>query len=416
LSEALEIELTDQQWEFGATEEPYPLFVAGYGAGKSHAAICRLIAKKLTYPNLNVAYYLPTYDLISTIGFPRFSEMLSLMEIQHVLNKSDKTITVGRGQIIFRTMDNPERIIGYEVADSCVDELDTLPTEKARNVWNKIIARNRQKKKDGAPNTIGVATTPEGYRFVYDMWVKNAKPGYQVIRASTESNSKNLPEGYVDSLKAIYPAELLAAYLEGHFCNLTSGTVYRDYDRNRCDSKEVIKPLEPLFIGQDFNVGEMASAIFVRRPDGLHAVQEITGVYDTPELVRILKERYQPADDYHEIYMYPDASGGSRKTVDASTTDISLLRQAGFQIRADKKNPAVKNRIISTNIAFSKGYARVNATACPQTASTLEQQAYGKNGEPDKAGGLDHLNDAFSYCVSFEYPIVKLSAVSRSAY
>ncbi len=416
MSAALEIELTDEQFEFASSQESHPLFVGGYGSGKSHAAICRIIALKLHYPNLNVAYYLPTYDLISTIGFPRFSEMLALMEIHHVLNKSEKTITVGKGQIIFRTMDNPERIIGYEVADSCVDELDTLPTEKARSVWNKIVARNRQKKLDGEANTIGVATTPEGYRFVYDMWVKNKKDGYQVIRASTESNSKNLPDGYVDSLKAIYPEALLSAYLEGHFCNLTSGTVYRDYDRHRCDSKEYIKPLEPLFIGQDFNVGEMASAIFVRRPDGLHAVKEITGVYDTPELVKILHERYQAPDDHHPIYMYPDASGGSRKTVDASKTDISLLSLAGFNIQADKKNPAVKDRIISTNIAFAKGYVKVNAMNCPQTAATLEQQAYGKNGEPDKAGGLDHLNDAFSYCVSYEYPIVKLSATSRSAY
>lgn len=403
MSGVLDIQLTPQQFDFTDTVKPYPLFVGGYGSGKSHAAICRLIAKKLKYQAQNVAYYLPTYDLISTIGFPRFSEMLAYMQIPHTLNKSDKTITIGKGQIIFRTMDNPERIIGYEVADSCIDELDTLPTEKARNVWNKIIARNRQKKRDGSPNTIGVATTPEGFRFVHEMWVKNPKEGYQVIRASTESNSRNLPAGYIDSLKAIYPEQLLSAYLEGHFVNLTSGTVYRDFDRYRCNSAETIKEKEPLFIGQDFNVGEMASVVFVQRPDGHHAVSELVGVYDTPELVRVLKERYEG----HKLFLYPDASGGSRKTVDASLSDITLLQQAGFSIRANKSNPAVKDRINSVNIAFSKSLMWVNSTNCPHVAASLEQQAYGKNGEPDKASGHDHLNDAFGYVAAQEYPVRK---------
>jgi hypothetical protein len=69
-------------------------------------------------------------------------------------------------------MENPDAIVGYEVADSMVDELDTLPTAKANEVWNKIIARNRQKKPDGTPNSVAVGTTPEGFRFVYEKWQK----------------------------------------------------------------------------------------------------------------------------------------------------------------------------------------------------------------------------------------------------
>lgn len=402
----MNVYLSDPQHEFVCTEEPHPLFVGGYGSGKSHAAICRAVALKLKYPKQTVGYYMPTYDLVRTIGFPRFTELIESLGVEYSLNKTDATITFGNfGQIIFRTMDTPERIIGYEVADSLVDELDTLPAEKARDVWIKIVARNRQKKRDGKPNTIGVATTPEGFRFVHEMWVRDPKPGYQVIRAPTSSNSANLPDGYIDSLRAIYPPELLQAYLDGEFVNMTSGSVYRDYDRDRCASREVIKPGEPLFIGQDFNVGEMASAIFVRRADGLHAVQELTGVYDTPELVQIITDRWHSAG--HKIFIYPDASGNSRKTVDASQSDISILRKSGFMIRAAHSNPAVKDRILAVNGALSSGKVKVNALACPQTARCLEQQAYGRNGEPDKKSGHDHLNDAFGYTVAYEYPITR---------
>ena len=48
------------------------------------------------------------------------------------------------GGFVLRTMDNPERIVGYEAYRAHVDELDTLKAESARKAWNQIIARNRQ--------------------------------------------------------------------------------------------------------------------------------------------------------------------------------------------------------------------------------------------------------------------------------
>ena len=415
MSAALDIPLSDPQWDFASTAAPFPLFVAGYGAGKSHAAICRLLSLKFKYPRLNVAYYLPTYDLVSTIGFPRFTEMLAFMGVRHELNRSEKTISIGKGKVIFRTMDAPERIIGYEVADSCVDELDTLPTEKARDVWNKIIARNRQKKHDGAQNTIGVATTPEGFRFVHEMWEKNKKPGYEVHRASTESNAANLPAGYIDNLRAIYPQNLLDAYINGRFVNLQTGTIYAAYDRKLNDCKDEVQPGEIVFIGMDFNVGHMAAVIHVKR-DGLpRAVDEIVNAYDTPDMIKQVQARFWKwnGNNYErtrQIRVYPDASGGGRRSVNASETDIALLRSAGFVVSAPDANPPVKDRINAMNGMFcnAEGVRRylVNADKCPTYADCLEQQAWGANGEPDKKSGNDHLNDGAGYYIHRDYPII----------
>ena len=41
------------------------------------------------------------------------------------------------------------------------------------------------------------------------------------------------------------------------------------------------KEREPLFVGQDFNVGAMASTVYVKRINGWHAVDQLTGIYDT---------------------------------------------------------------------------------------------------------------------------------------
>jgi hypothetical protein len=40
-------------------------------------------------------------------------------------------------------------------------------------------------------------------------------------------------------------------------------------------------------------------------------------------------------------------------------------------------------------------------------ADCLEQQAYDKNGEPDKKSGKDHQNDATGYPIAYEFPVHK---------
>ena len=78
----------------------------------------------------------------------------------------------------------------------------------------------------------------------------------------------------------------------------------------------------------------MASTIYVKRVLMVwHAVDQLTGIFDTPELCQVLKERYAG----HKITIYPDASGNSRKTVNASESDISLLRRAGFTVKSKFK-------------------------------------------------------------------------------
>lgn len=378
--------------------------VAGFGAGKTKALISRALYLKSNYPNQNIAYYLPTFDLVRNIGFPRFSEELENLSARYKINKVFHTVDIENcGSIIFRSMDTPERIVGYEVADSLVDELDTLKTEQARTAWQKIIARNRQKKPDGSLNTAAVGTTPEGFRFVYEQWGRERKQGYELIKASTYSNRRNLPEGYIEALESTYPSNLLAAYLEGEFVNLTNGAVYPSFDRRLNFTNETIKPNEPLHIGMDFNVGKMAAVVHVLRNDKPHAVMEYVGVLDTPAIIRLIKDRHQG----HKIYLYPDATGKNREANNASVSDISLLRDAGFQIMANPTNPAVKDRILSMNAIIERRDYLVNPDTCPMYVEGLERQAYNKFGEPDKEGGFDHAVDAGGYFITYRYPIMK---------
>lgn len=395
--------LTASQRKFALSGARFPAFVGGFGSGKTAAAMTRAMRLKIQCRTNDIAYYLPTYPLIEDIAFQRFPELCERKKWAYKLNRQAGILEFpGAGRILFRNMEQPHRIVGYEVAHSLIDEIDILPTDKAWAAWRKIMARNRQK--CGMPNTIGVATTPEGFKFVYERWKKKGGPEYELIQAKTAENAQNLPEDYILGLMEDYPSAQIAAYLDGEFVNLTSGSVYAEFDRTLNASGETIQTSEPLHIGVDFNVGVMASVVFVLRDGEPHAVDELMGSADTPALIGAIKSRYPG----HAILVYPDATGKSRKSNNASESDIALLRAAKFNVLVAPSNPAVKDRILAMNQLINANGRRrlkVNVDTCPSFVEALEKQAYDKNGEPDKTSGFDHLNDAAGYFVFYRYPV-----------
>lgn len=401
----LPVTLTRPQAEFLQSQAKYPAFVGGFGSGKTQTLGIRAIGDAAHGASALVGIYAPTYDLLKLVNMTRIQLLLSEYGIRYKMHTQDKAIYTshpGMGDFIFRTLDDPARIVGYETFRAHVDEIDTLKTEHARSAWNQVIARNRQRLESGAHNQACAYTTPEGFRFTHERWVVKGGSGYEIFHAPTYSNPF-LPDDYIDGLRKSYPGPLIEAYIEGKFVNLTSGTIYSSFNRESCRSRETIRPTERLLIGQDFNVGEMASVVLVYRGNDLHAVDEIMGGLDTPALLETLAERYES----HKVSVYPDASGKSRKTIDASRSDLTLIKAAGHRVVVDHRNPAVRDRIVAVNHGFAAGRLFVNTDSCPNLTRALEQQAYAANGEPDKGSGFDHPNDALGYVVAKEMPVRK---------
>jgi len=404
----LKREVLPHQYKMIYSESTYPALVSGFGAGKSEALVMKALKQLFEIPNCAIAIYEPTVDLIKRIMYPRFEEILAATGLTYRLNKSEGIIQIARvGTIIFRSLENPSRIIGYEVHHSHIDELDTLDEEKAEEAWQKVISRNRKRVPVGHKNTVSVYTTPEGYRFTYKRWVKRRKEEieqkghskYELIQGSTYDNPF-LDEDYVSNLENSYPSNLIQAYLHGQFVNLESGQVYNEFDMHLNNTTLTLpNSSETLHIGVDFNVNHMSAVVGLKRGEKLYIVDEISDQTDTPTLINTLHSKY----DGHGIIVYPDASGNSRKTVDASKSDIGLLKDAGFIISAPTKNPAVRDRIVSVNsmLKNAKGDRRllINTTTCPHLTDNLNEQAYDKMGSPIKANNVDHMPDALGYVV-----------------
>ena len=414
--------LNNPQANFLSAQKKFNAFVGGYRSGKTFVGCVRQWMLALNYPGIKLGYFAPTYPMIQDIFYTTIAEVGEALsdevgaELTVDINVSRKEVVllvdgVEYAMVKCRAMEHAHRIVGFDINHAQIDEIDTMKMDKADAAWKKIIARMSSVRADYPVNTVDFTTTPEGFNFVHRLFVIDLqeKPEiaefYSLTKASTRQNAKNLPSDYIPSLYNTYPSQLVDAYVDGEFVNLTSGTVYHAYNRERCRSRETIKEGEPLFIGQDFNVGKMASTVYVQRQNGWHAVAELSDLFDTPDVIRVINERWQ--SNGHRIIMYPDASGKNRKSNNASTSDIALLEQAGFDVRVNASNPAVKDRVLSMNKALECGKVWVNDSACPNTARGLEQQAYDKNGEPEKSSGVDHQNDASTYPIVYEMPVVK---------
>lgn len=409
----LRVQMTQPQADFYQLTEKYPAFVGGFGTGKTETLANCALRDALASSTALIALYEPTYDLVRLILAPRMEEKLTDMGIRYKYNKQENIIYTSSpncGDFVLRTLENPARIIGYESYRAHVDEIDTLKKAQAAMAWRKIIARNRQRPAGVADpfNRVSAYTTPEGFQFVYDTWGRNPKPGYVMIQAATYTNPF-LPEDYVQTLRDSYPAALIDAYIEGRFTNLTAGSVYPDFSRKLNHTDDTLQPAEPVLIGMDFNRLKMSAVVYVLRDGQPVAVDEIVDGRDTPQMVAIFKERYSM--NGHAVQVFPDASGQNSSSKNASESDLSIIRQAGLTVRVNSTNPAIADRVNAVNALILNGQGerrlKVNTHRCPHLTDGLEQQAYDKNGMPDKSSGVDHVIDAAGYPLAMLFPIVK---------
>ncbi len=422
----LKICLTNSQAEFidlvTAKDCDYPLFVGGPGCGKSY--LLGLVAVMLVQhsKHANIYVYAPEHHHIRTIEVPNIIYWLDEFKIKHKGYNSQEGIikieSPNCGNIYFKPMDNPSTFVGYESYAALIDELDTLPIEKAEEVFKKVFERNRQQPEDvpedyrrteksgrvACMNKIMSFTTPEGFNFCYNKWELNPSPNYKQIKGCTADNPK-ITDQYLEGIRDKYPPHIAEAYLNGEFVNMRSMSVYYNYDVVLHDSIEQVQPGENLYIGCDFNVENTTAIIFVKRNGGKewHAVDEMTGVRDAHTLACLIHDRYQSKG--HHITMYPDSTGGNRSNANsASKSAIAELEAKGFTIRAysKNKNAPVEDRLAAVNNRFLKFMLFVNQRLCPSGSRCLINQAFGKDGKPDKKSGYDHSNDAFGYPIVYE--------------
>ena len=378
---------------------------AGYGAGKTRALCAKAVHLAMANQGFIGVVMEPTGPLIRDIWQSDFDDFLEAYDIPYTFRASplpEYTLHLPGGdtKILCRSFENWQRIIGINGAWILADEIDTVNPAIANKAFPKILGRLRA----GNVRQFAAASTPEGFRWMWQTFASEDGKGREdrrLIRMRTQDNPY-LPPDFIERMQANYDPQLLKAYLDGEFVNLTTGQVYDRFDRAKhvaVHCPDISR--EPLRIGVDFNVGNMSAVIAIRVGKNLYVVDEVSGAHDTDALAQKIKAHYPD----HKIYVYPDASGGNRST-NATQTDIAILESYGMSNQSPKANPPVRDRVAAVQALLENGKGEVRlkiAASCVKTIECLELQSYTEKGDPDKDAGYDHMNDALGYLVWREF-------------
>jgi predicted phage terminase large subunit-like protein len=132
-------------------------------------------------------------------------------------NKSDMTAELVNGtKILFRSADEPDRLRGVNLGWFVLDE-GALCTKET---WLILLARLRE-----SPGRAWISTTPRGFDWLYEVFVKSQSPDYAVIRSSTRDNVF-LPASFVERLQSQYTNQWARQEIDGEFCEL-EGSLFR---------------------------------------------------------------------------------------------------------------------------------------------------------------------------------------------
>lgn len=417
---------SDEQFAFLLSQAKVTVAIAGIRGGKTHVGALKTILYSLSHSCNEDQVHLvcsPTYPM-SKVPINKIFRILydkTIFPICPLIRyaKSERTFYLAAmdgkiTKIMVASMHDPNKVRGIEALSAWLDE-GAYMTEEAWEIIQGRISDN-----DGPA---WITTTPAGYNFIHDLYIDAieerdkgiplASRHTRVLHWSSLANSFIKQSG-LRSLQAQYDSRTYAQEVEGLFVRV-AGLVYHTFSNLNIKPWK-FNPKLMVHVGQDFNVGMMSSSFSqMPAPRSLHIFHERAQKdSDTEDLARYL-DRFcgEHSIPKTQLTIYPDASGAGRNT--AGKSDHKILRDAGYRIRAPKKNPFVKDRVNCVNgmLRPRSGVPHLFvAPECPVHIKDFRNQIWKEDSdppEPDKEHGFDHMMDGVGYKVWRLFPL-KMSA------
>jgi phage terminase large subunit len=165
------------------------------GSGKSHALSYEALLLSRLNPGLLGLIGAPTYRMLQDSTQRTFFEVLESEGVAYEFFKQDNRLRFAENgsEIIFRTMENPDRLRGPNLAWFALDEL----TYTREDAWTRLLGRLRHPQ---ALRLCGCAVwTPKGYDWVYHRFLERPGADYHLVQATPKENV-HLPADFYDRL------------------------------------------------------------------------------------------------------------------------------------------------------------------------------------------------------------------------
>lgn len=390
--------LLPTQYDFIQSKVSHPLYLGGYGSGKTTADVYKCLQLMDYNRGLLGVFGMPRRQDIEDIFVPKLNEICDKHDIPYNYRGGafpNFKIKFKSGHVStcrLLTLWQPERIVGFDCAWFGVDEIDTLPARKAELAWDNLLGRMRLR----GFNQGFASTTPEGYRFAYKLWQKEPARGYRIYRAQTAENTY-LPEGYIDRMMERYDSERVKAYLNAEFVNLGGRIVWTFFSREKHVSEFELSRTAPHYSFWDFGYDHPNYTGLAFVQDGHvyvydevqvrhHYIQDIIDIYKS----RLAHHNVSP------VFDYCDPSGNQSRESQLET-NIRVMRANGMR---PKWNVAgIGNGIQIGNNLFDKGRVTIHPR-CTGLIHSLESWQRKEDANGISVGYEEEFkdpSDAFRY-------------------
>ena len=389
--------LTNPQKQVINANSRFRVLITGRRFGKTYLAINEL-AKFASKSNQKVWYVAPTYRQAKQICWIELKDKLIQHKWVKNVNNSDLTITLkNNSKITLRGADNEQSLRGVGLNFIVLDEFADIHKE----AWYEVL-------RPTLSDTHGHALfcgSPRGFgNWSYELFKQGeTNKDWRSFKYTTLEGGQ-VSDEEIEQAKQDLDLRTFQQEYEATFVNY-SGMIYYNFNRQKNIIENYNKNHQFLHIGLDFNVDPMTAVVCAIEKDIVIVFDEIQ-IYssNTQEMCEEIRNRYKNKN----IVVYPDPSARQRKTSAGGFTDISILKNAGFDVRCRNTAPMVRDRINSVNSRLKNVNGKNSLfilKSCKNVIKSLERQTY-KEGThiPDK-GGYDHMNDALGYFIEYTFPL-----------
>ena len=349
----------------------------GAGSGKSYSMAqqfiqrlyaehdIRMLVLRKTLPALRITAYRLIQDLLNEYGLP------------YELNKSEMIIRYDTNELLFKSLDDPEKIKSYEANYVWVEEATEITYED----FTQLNLRLRRKN-DININQMFLTFNPiSQFHWLNTRLIQSTQDGI-AVHHSTYKDNPFLSAEYITELEGLTDENFYKIYALGEFGELKN-IIYSNYNVIGGDTLPT-----PLIYGLDFGFNNETALVAIGITNNECYLRE--QLYETHltnnELITKLK---QLVDKKYIIY-----------ADNAEPARIQEIKQAGFKIHP--ANKSVKDGI---------DYVKSQTLHIDKTSTNLISEFRAYKYREDREGNVleepvkfrDHLVDATRYALYTHY-------------
>ena len=396
----MKISLTKSQHKVSQSKKRFRVLISGRRFGKTYLCITEMM-KYATKPMQNIWYVAPTFKMAKEICWSNLKTILNEFNWIEDINETNLTIRIKKSNsvISLKSADQPDALRGTGINFLILDEFADID----KRTWFEVLRAS-------VADTLGdvlFTGTPRGYgNWSYEMYLKGKQDEEWESFQFTTLQGGMVDKQELEQARLDLDVRTFRQEFEGTFENY-AGAVYYNFHPVESVNDKQIDWKKPLHIGMDFNVDPMSACVAQIEKEKIYFVDEIV-IYssNTDEMCQEIHDRYGTKIP---IFIYPDPASRQRKTSAGGRTDLSILQNAGFKVKAKFKHTAIRDRVNAVNSrlkdSLGKRYIFVSQS-CKTLIKGLQRQIYKENTNiPDKEDGYDHMNDALGYLIDYVKPL-----------